>query len=345
MSDLESAYIPYLNGQYTQPVPDDGKPHLWAQKGFQFHDLLDAINPLQHLPVISTVYRWITGDAIGNIPRIVGDAIYGGVPGFVSGLFGVLLKEETGKDVGEHVVATLFGDAKSSPTVPAQNADQPELTTEQAAALTHAPVDATDLAPLPATAAARAASMPTTTSAAPAPTASTPATTSTAASPAAAPPPAGSSAQVLPDHPPIPLARGIGMSVAAPAAAPSASTASRDTATSAFLAQSAERQRQLLGSAASSASASASASASNGRVMSAQPVPLQLPPGSIAFLSRPRTTLAAVPPSPASAAPSGQGQPIDISQKMLDALDKYVALQKQNAAARDGRGGQLDVSP
>jgi len=113
VSDLESAYIPYLNGQYTQPAPDDGKPHLWGQKGFQFHDLLDAINPLQHLPVVSTVYRWITGDTIGNIPRIVGDALYGGIPGFVSGLFGVLIKEETGKDVGEHVVATLFGGSQS----------------------------------------------------------------------------------------------------------------------------------------------------------------------------------------------------------------------------------------
>src|SRR5258708_13862275 len=76
VSDLESAYIPYLNGQYTQPAPDDGKPHLWGQKGFQFHDLLDAINPLQHLPVISTVYRWITGNTIAKLPTILANAIY-----------------------------------------------------------------------------------------------------------------------------------------------------------------------------------------------------------------------------------------------------------------------------
>jgi len=174
VSDLESAYIPYLNGQYTQPAPDDGKPHLWAQKGFKFHDLLDAINPLQHLPVISSIYRWITGDTIGNIPRIVGDAIYGGIPGFVSGLFNVLLKEETGEDVGEHVVATLFGDSKSTPTIPAQNANQPELTTEQAAQLTHTPIEASALTPLSAVATA-----PTT----PAPAATTATTSATAAPP------------------------------------------------------------------------------------------------------------------------------------------------------------------
>jgi hypothetical protein len=37
--------------------------------------------------------------------------------------------------------------------------------------------------------------------------------------------------------------------------------------------------------------------------------------------------------------------PVDISQKMLDALDKYVAIQTQNAANRDARGAQVDVSP
>ena len=329
MSDLESAYIPYLNGQYTQPAPDDGKPHLWGQKGFQFHDLLDAINPLQHLPVISTVYRWITGDTIGNIPRIVGDAIYGGIPGFVSGLFGVLIKEETGKDVGEHVVATLFGDSQSGPTSPGQSANQPELTTEEAAALAHAPVDRAELTPLPTVAAAPVTPVPTAdASTTPTPQAATPAPASTSTEP------------IKPDHPPIPLARGLGMSVAASTAPPI--TVSKDAAATAFLATSAERQRQLLGSAA--------APAATGRVLSAQPVPLQLPPGSVSFMSRPRATLASVPPSPlptvapAAGAQPGNG-PVDISQKMLEALDKYVALQKQNTAARDARGAHVDLSP
>lgn len=338
MSDLESAYIPYLNGQISQPAPDDGKPHLWGQKGFRFHDLLDAINPLQHLPVISTVYRWITGDTIGNIPRIVGDALYGGIPGFVSGLFGVLLKEETGKDVGEHVVATLFGDSKSTPTPPAQSAQQPELTTEQAAALMHTPIDTSELAPPPAVAAAASATPASTAAsaspaasnaAAPTPAVATPAVTPAAASVTAAP--------VKPDHPPIPLARGIGMSVGAPTVAP-AITVMRDTVANAFLTQAAERQRQMLG-------AGASAPAQNGRVLSSQPVPLQLPPGSLSFMSRPSATLASAPPSPLPAVAPAAGGPVDISQKMLNALDKYVALQKQNTANRDARGAQVDVSP
>lgn len=326
MSDLESAYIPYLNGQYTQPAPDDGKPHLWGQKGFKFHDLLDAINPLQHLPVISTVYRWITGDTIGNIPRIVGDAIYGGIPGFVSGLFNVLVKEETGKDVGENLVASLFGDSKSTPAIPAQAANQAELTTEQAAALTHASVEASTLAPLPAVAAAAAApSTP--------PAVTTPPATGSTPAPAAAatttPAPAATG-PVLPDHQPIPLARGVGMSVAA-SAPPPAIAVSKDAAATAFLSQAAGRQRQMLGAAA--------APPNNGRVMSSRVVPLQLPPGSLAQMSY--ASASALPAvAPAAGVPPNNG-PVDISQKMLNALDKYMAFQKQNTAAR---GAQVDLS-
>ncbi len=110
-----------------QPAPaiapaDDGKAHVWAQKGFQFHDLLDIVNPLQHLPVVSSIYRWITGDGIGNLPRVVGDALYGGPIGFVSGLLGVLVKEESGKDIGEHMIATLTGGSDSPATGSAQAA-------------------------------------------------------------------------------------------------------------------------------------------------------------------------------------------------------------------------------
>jgi hypothetical protein len=125
------------------------------------------------------------------------------------------------------------------------------------------------------------------------------------------------------------------MSVAAPIAA-TATTASKGAATNAFLAQAAERQRQLLGNPAPPAS--------TGRVLNSRPVPLQLPPGSVALIARPAAAVATAPASPLSAVAPAAGGPIDISQKMLDALDKYVAFHKQNAALQDARGTQLDVS-
>lgn len=325
MSDMESAYIPWVNGQYAAPPVDDGKPHVWAQKGFKFHDLLDIVNPLQHLPVISAIYRWATGKSIGNLPRVVGDALYGGIPGFVSGLFGVLLKEETGKDVGEHVVATLFGNSTPKPTP-----QQAELTIEQAAALTHTPIETTALAPLPAVAATAPSDAP---PPAPQPTAA-PRTPSPVAATAPPPQPAAAAAPAQPDHPPIPLVRGVGMTVPAPAAL-AASTAQRG-AEQAFLVQAAERKRQVFG---------ANAPAETGRILNPQPVPLQLPSGVTGLkLMRPGALVSAASVSAAPAAPASAG-PVDISQKMLDALDKYVAMQRQSTAGRSERGGQIDLSP
>lgn len=113
----------------TAPRPSETKSHFWAGSGFSFHDLLDAINPLQHLPIIGTIYRAVTGDTIGNVARVVGDGIYGGPIGAASGLVDVAFIEETGKDVGAHVMATLedigdlFGPGKPKPAAPAPSPD------------------------------------------------------------------------------------------------------------------------------------------------------------------------------------------------------------------------------
>ena len=77
---------------------------------FSFDDLLDIVNPLQHIPVISTLYRAITGDKIGTPEKIAGDTLYGGFVGLVTSLGDAVFKEVTGKDVGDTVLAFLTGD-------------------------------------------------------------------------------------------------------------------------------------------------------------------------------------------------------------------------------------------
>jgi hypothetical protein len=86
------------------------KSHLWAGDHFSFHDLLDAINPLQHIPIVSTIYREVTGDTLGNAARVVGDGLYGGVIGVIAGLLDVSVIEATGKDIGQNVMAAISGD-------------------------------------------------------------------------------------------------------------------------------------------------------------------------------------------------------------------------------------------
>ena len=122
---MNTAALPYSHGyagigQAKAPIEtesikakDDAASEnkFWGDDGFSFGDLIDLINPLQHLPIVSTIYRTITNDQIAPGPRMAGGAIFGGPLGFVSALANTLVEEATGKDVGEHLVALAgFGD-------------------------------------------------------------------------------------------------------------------------------------------------------------------------------------------------------------------------------------------
>lgn len=81
--------------------------------------LLDVINPLQHLPVISTLYRHFTGDEISPMARIAGDTLYGGPIGAAVGIANVVVERSTGQDIGENMLAMVIGD--DAPTPSAEN--------------------------------------------------------------------------------------------------------------------------------------------------------------------------------------------------------------------------------
>jgi hypothetical protein len=56
--------------------------------GVSFHDVLSALNPLQYLPVVGTIYRAITGDVIAEPLRMAGSLA---VSGLMGGPVGMLL--------------------------------------------------------------------------------------------------------------------------------------------------------------------------------------------------------------------------------------------------------------
>ena len=80
---------------------------LFGKDGFTFFDFLDIINPLQHVPVISTIYRSITGDQIDPGSRIAGATLFGGPLGGALASMDVAIKHKTGLDIVEHT-ATFF---------------------------------------------------------------------------------------------------------------------------------------------------------------------------------------------------------------------------------------------
>lgn len=83
-----------------------GKP-LFGDDGFTFGDFLDIINPLQHIPIVNTVYRAMTGDKIDPGSRMAGGGLFGGPIGLVASLVSGMVEESTGKDPGAHALAAL----------------------------------------------------------------------------------------------------------------------------------------------------------------------------------------------------------------------------------------------
>ena len=74
-----------------------------------FENLLDIINPLQHIPGVSTIYRAITGDEISAPARLIGGALFGGPIGFASATGNMLLEEVSGNDLAGHALAFVGG--------------------------------------------------------------------------------------------------------------------------------------------------------------------------------------------------------------------------------------------
>ena len=92
----------------SQSTPSQPRGAITADD-FNFGALIDVINPLQHIPVVSTLYREITGDEMGAPASIAGGALYGGVFGFFGALGNEFLKAVTGQDLGETVLSVLQG--------------------------------------------------------------------------------------------------------------------------------------------------------------------------------------------------------------------------------------------
>lgn len=93
-NDRMAGYVPSYSGEENLPKKPDS---------FGFFDLLDMINPLQHVPVVNIAYRAITGDEIKPISQIIGGAVFAGPAGVAAGLINTVIREETGQDINGHI--------------------------------------------------------------------------------------------------------------------------------------------------------------------------------------------------------------------------------------------------
>lgn len=90
---------------------------------FGFLDFLDIINPLQHIPVVSSIYREITGDELKPTARIFGGILFGGPSGFVTAIANSIVEETTGKDIGANIFEAFLGPDETQDSVQIAESD------------------------------------------------------------------------------------------------------------------------------------------------------------------------------------------------------------------------------
>lgn len=91
-------------------------------EGMSFWDLLDVINPLQHIPVVNRIYRAVTGDEIKTPARLAGSALMFGPVGLAVAAADSALQHETGRDAMGHALALFDGgdEPQDAPTAVAE---------------------------------------------------------------------------------------------------------------------------------------------------------------------------------------------------------------------------------
>lgn len=93
---------------------------FFGSDGPSFRDIVDAINPLNHLPVVSDLFAQATDHTPSTAARLIGGTVFGGPIGFVASLAGVIFESATGHSVAGAVVAALSGE--EAPVALAANA-------------------------------------------------------------------------------------------------------------------------------------------------------------------------------------------------------------------------------
>jgi hypothetical protein len=109
--------------------------------GPSFSDILDIINPLQHIPVISTLYQHLTGDKEGAVADLAGGMLWGGFIGLGAAVVNLIVQDNTGKSIGDNVVALFSdddkntavasGDTPPTPGTPVQSSQNNQATSPQ----------------------------------------------------------------------------------------------------------------------------------------------------------------------------------------------------------------------
>ena len=114
---------------------------FWSNDAPSFKDVLDTVNPLEHIPIISAIYQSLTGNTPSTGSKLAGDALFGGPIGLVASIFDSIIQGETGTNITGNMLAAIEGkpvpmlhNNSATPTQVASNVPRDGLSPNQRAA-------------------------------------------------------------------------------------------------------------------------------------------------------------------------------------------------------------------
>jgi hypothetical protein len=119
-----------------KPQADSKDFHPFGDDGLTIDDVIDVVNPLQHIPVVSTVYRWLTGDTISPAAELAGGALYGGAVGFAASAATIAVDGLMGGSADQQLMVAMLGPSPfaddGAPATPTPDSVSPTIDLAQA---------------------------------------------------------------------------------------------------------------------------------------------------------------------------------------------------------------------
>lgn len=100
--------------------------------GPSFSDVLDILNPLQHIPIINSLYQHLTGDTEGAVADVAGGTLWAGPIGLISSLVDLSMRADGGKSASDRLLSWLGLEGDESDTAVAQSGAQSDAPAEAA---------------------------------------------------------------------------------------------------------------------------------------------------------------------------------------------------------------------
>ena len=93
----------------VRPEPETSETAFFGKDGLTFRDVIDAINPLNHIPIVSDLFASATDHKASTASKLIGGTLLGGPIGFVASLATVIFENATGESPTQAAYAALTG--------------------------------------------------------------------------------------------------------------------------------------------------------------------------------------------------------------------------------------------